>query len=142
MGTSTDAILYFGFDLGSEEDLDAPWIEEDMEVDAFIAAKWGVVEPNGPFTGNEAAYREYWEKEKSIIDRLDCHVDIHCSSNYYCYFVAIKSKTLTARRGYPESFDKSFLDVSKEDIDKLKRYCELAEITWEDPSWAIASYWG
>lgn len=143
MGTSTDGILFFGIDLGEDEDDSFPWQGEDWE--DFAADKLGVSRPEVPWEGNEDVFRKYWKEKAEAIEALECEIGTHCSDSYPCYFVAPKKKVLVAARGYPLEVTKDFLDVdvrNTEISESLKNFCELMEIPWQEPKWHLASYWG
>jgi hypothetical protein len=144
MGVNTDAILFFGIDLGEDEMQDWPWNNtgrEDYEWWDYVAEKLGIVGPDVSYDGHEKAYREYWDRRHAAVEQLGCEIGIHCSESYPCTYVALTGKKKKANRGYPNTVDKSFLDVTEDDVDKLKKFCELVGIPWQEPSWLLASYW-
>ena len=131
-------------DFGEEEELELPWLDEKYDDDwqNFVAENSGLSYPNIEYEGNEKIFSEYWDKQRKLIKELGCEVGIHCSSEYACIFVSLTNKTLTASRGYPEEVTKDFMEITEEDIEKLKRFCELLEMPWSEPKWHLASYWG
>jgi len=143
MGVSTDAILFFGIDLGENNEF--PWIDEEdgADVESFIAAKLGVSRPDCEYEGNEKLFSDYWNKRREVMRNLGCDVGWHCSGSYPMCFVCLEKFNFSACRGYPQIIDPAVMQtVSAEDIQKLKDFCELIEVEWQEPKWQLASYWG
>ncbi len=131
MGVSTNGILYFGFDFkeeGDEPDLEPAELDKYSKPD--VDCHWA---------------EEFYEAEEEFIKRGGakedrCSVSGHGHCDYLTLYVSVKGKC--ARRGYPEKLSKDFFDVSQEEIEKLKRFCKVLGIKWQEPSWHLASYWG
>lgn len=164
MGTSTDAHLYFGFDIYSEDDScdDQDFydnfvsrIEEDWA--EIWADKLGLKDESGFFKDNEYAFEagtpEYIEADKKwhdfrdkvrkIKDESIIDIDIHCYIDCPTYFVCLKRSHSYASRGYPSEVDPSLLtSITDEEIQEMKEFCEFLGIPWQEPKWYIASYWG
>jgi hypothetical protein len=143
MGVTTDAILFFGIDLGEDEG-EFAWLDSEKDLDAsdYIAEKMGVPRPDCEYSGNEQLYSAYWKKKREIMEQLGCDIDYHCTSELPLYYVYLTDFIITANRGYPEKVSQVTVRYpSEENIEKLKRFCELCDIDWEQPSWHLASYW-
>jgi hypothetical protein len=119
MGTSTNAILYFGFDFCDVDEGDAlPWGEDEDEYEA-VSKKFGSDRSN-----------------------CACIIDRHCYIDSPIFFVALKRNVFTAYRGMPSTVDIGELKVSEEEIQQLRSFCETMGIAWQEPKWRLASYWG
>ena len=146
MGVSTNGILYFGIELGDEEDVCFPWDDfvdkdNDIYVDDYIAMKLGVTEPDVPYEGNEALFSKCWEDKRKAIKATGCEVNYHGSSACVMYYVTLTAKHLEARRGYPEAVTEEFLKVTDEQKEQLKKFCAIIGVEWKEPKWMLASYW-
>jgi len=140
MGTSTDAMLYFGIECGDED----PFGGKD--IDGYDAQEqWnnehGPARPaNDDYRGPEwAAWRkakEHWEETGDGIE-----VGYHCSGEYPMYYIALKAKHLRAWRGSPKEVPVDYLAVSAEQIGILHAFFEKHDVPWEEPKWRLASYW-
>jgi len=144
MGVSTDGILFFGINLGDDEDREEllPWEEEGEEGDwgDFVTRKLGIVHPDeedGPLVD---AY--YLQKHIALI-ALGCEVQIHGAESCCAQAVVVKSSYKSASRGFPEKLSQEFLNsITEEDITKLKKFCELMGVEYQEPSWILTSWWG
>jgi len=144
MTISSDGILFFGIELGDDYDNEWPWeqVGDEEEWEAFVAEKLGVKKPDVPYEGNEAVHSAYWDAKRDIIKPLDCEIGLHCSYDHGMLYVALKSKNLTASRGSPQVVTEDFMKITSEDIQKLKEFCKLAEIEWQEPKWYLTSLYG
>ena len=146
MDVSTNGILYFGIELGDEEDVCFPWDdfvdeENDIYVDDYVAHKLGVDEPDIPYEGNEELYSKFWEEKSAAIKATGCEVDYHGSSACVMYYVTLTAKHFTAHRGYPTEIKPEDLVVTDEQKEQLKKFCEIIGVEWKEPKWMLASYW-
>ncbi len=148
MGTSTDAILAWGF-CAPWEPGEAPWEkEEDLEVGEWIAAKHGLKAPTEPYTdpyqGGDpnvsGLYEAYWAKSRDLLKELGVEFKIHCSYDYSMHVVTVSESVATAYRGDPVVFEK--LEVSEGWDAKLRAFCEKVGIECPDPAWVLCSMWG
>jgi hypothetical protein len=131
MGTSTDAILAFGFDLGEElpealtqmdEDADEAW-----DFEAWLEDRLGLTD------------KEYKER-RAAIDAFPFDLVIHCSYDYPMYFLAARGTEQTAKRGYPEAV--AMKEATPEQAHAMRNFCEEFGIEWSEPKWHIFSLWG
>lgn len=141
MSVSTNAILFYGIDLG--EDLDIDEIarncgldpdDEDYEfntLDDFYLKKIGIER------GEDEDYVE-WKKRKELALNGVCD-GRHCSGDYPMYYVSIGSH-YEAYRGHPTEVTN--LEINSDWDDKIKTYCETIGIPFSKPKWLLASYWG
>ncbi|UVD36529.1 hypothetical protein RCXUPER_111 [Rhodobacter phage RcXuper] len=140
MGTSTDAILAYGFDLGEDlsEHGDLARIDEefDGDEDAFFEAELGI-----------PAYGEPGRPSYDEIEKLKATLPVtlirHCSGDYPMYFLALPGTKREASRGAPEAIEINSLRVSTDAVTALMKWCEDhgIEVPEEGPHWHIFSYW-
>lgn len=153
MGTSTDAYLMYGYDLGSDEgwkiqglgecdEREPDWLEDD---DLASSAEKRLLASVG-FTERWARHNEgYFDRKKAAEAQVGVTIESHCSGEYPMY--VLSAKKFKACRGDVTTVDPAFLQsaVADEDlIGKLARACEALGIrpTQEKPAWLLCSYWG
>lgn len=138
MGTSTDAILAFGFDLGEElpEALTAMPEDEDdsWEFEAWAAARAGL-EP-----WSESRPDDYWERRRAAIAATPYDLITHYSYDYPMYFLAARGTEVRAYRGTPKEIDTP--EIPSATIDAMRAFCAEFGIEWQEPRWHIFSLWG
>lgn len=117
MGTSTNAYLYYGFDIldreGGIDLLEEQEKFEDMH-EYEILSKLG----------------------KETTAKVE--IDAHCHHEYPILFVS--TKTYTAWRGESTSIDSFEIDPSWDE--EIRKFCEQWNIPFQQPKWRLASYWG
>jgi hypothetical protein len=169
MGVSTDGIICYGYMF--PEGWEFPWHEYDSEdewwedVNGYIELK---IDPE-PYT--EVGCYQPWfknipelEKDRILEPRFKHHRKWseehpwpvysvnYCSGECPMYILAVPSSVTIAKRGYPEQFEPSDLDIMKH-ADELvefqqfiEKYCILkTEDEYFDPpklGWWLCSYWG
>jgi len=151
MGQSTDAYLFFGFDLG--EDWEPPWGDEDDpetpdDWESAWAEKKGVVRPKHLWglmewtPEQEAEYRAWDAAKDKAIEGIDVKTGSHCSSEYPIHYVYIRQ--FHAWRGFPAIVDPKEMETTEEDVRKLREFCEFLgiDVGDQDPQWHLASDWG
>lgn len=152
MGTSTDGILAYGYDLGGSEDwriknlgeygeLQVPWwteseddATEDEEGNSFgEAALFALC---GPFGIERPEYG--WRHEPD----LPVTFVSHCSVDYPMWILA--AKVIIAQRGYPQVLASRDLAVDPQwNVDLWKALKALGlEPKQEQAAWLLASDWG
>lgn len=138
MGTSTDAVLFYGIHADENEWED--FIGEDWQ--ETLASKFGVHEPQVPYETpeQEMLFHDYWDKKDEICEKESCAIDFHCSGEYPMPYAFVRASKTEACRGYPEEI--SGLTVQPEWDQELKGFCELMGIPWTQPKWWLVSYWG
>lgn len=131
MGTSTDAIVAFGFNLGEEwpeslrvEDEDSPDFE-DWIADQLGLGEW---QEDG-----------YWERKREAVAAFPVDIITHCSCDYPEYFIAVRGTEQRAHRGYPVRLEIPEIDTAK--IAALRQFCQQHGIEWEEPVWHAFSMW-
>lgn len=143
MGTSTDAKLAFGIDLGDElpEKMKAYLDEEGDECfdwGEFLSSLSDLQEP----IGNDYQAPEwsaYWDKQSAFVKAFPLRMETHCSGDYPMYFLCINGTHIVASRG--ETVAVSTPDVSPEKIAIMREFCDKYGIEWQEPTWQIFSLW-
>jgi sulfatase maturation enzyme AslB (radical SAM superfamily) len=137
MGTSTDAILFYGFhaDEGEWDD----FFGEEWE--NTFAAKVGTPEPVVGFDTekHKAEHVAFWRARKKLVEAEPCEVDSHCSGECPMPYVCVKASKTKACRGYPQEIKS--LTVEPEWEIQLNKFCELMNIPWQEPRWWLVSDW-
>jgi hypothetical protein len=144
MGTSTNATVAFGFDLG--EELPEAWRTEDdsdgsFDWDDIVAAESGVVAPVGEYDSSDPAWPKYWDATRKAVAKFPFTLIHHCSGDCPMYFLAVNGTEQVARRGYPEKL-KRVEFAQHETIAAMRAFCDKHGIEWQEPAWHLFSYWG
>lgn len=158
MGVSTNAYLYFGFDFFNPEDdedgrpdwSDFPRADGEDEDEHLDVGEWedvwaarvaGVMPPTVPYNKvNDKPYHEYWDRKRKVLELCPCEIGNHCSSEYPVWFVALKKASFSASRGDSKEID--LPEITESDLQALRDFCKAMDITWQEPKWRLASYWG
>lgn len=158
MGTSTNAILAYGYDLGGGDDEwrvaqvdddgfpQVDWIDADAEDDVdFPEAAIDHLRVAAGFTETDWRADGYFDRQKAIDEQIGVEFETYCSADYSSYLLA--AKAITVRRGDCKILDLAALqaEVETNGYDaKLRAACEVLGITptQEKPSWLLVSYWG
>jgi hypothetical protein len=140
MGQSTDAYLFWGFNLPAAEDEGGEEIAELTEdwEERFAVAK-GVPLPPEYSDETKPAWHEFWEKKRALVKEAGCKVDSHCSCEYPTPFVTVEASFVRAWRGDPKPI--TSIDVGADWEAKLRAFCETMGIKWQTPGWWLASNW-
>lgn len=144
MGTSTDAIIAYGFDLGAEEDLpehlSALLCKHEHEVEPALAEDHGLNWPAWQAGGGYAAYEA---AQNAVLKQIPIDLIAHCSGEYTMYFLAARGSNQKARRGYPQALEPADLNADKfaPAVDAMRAFCDRHGIEWQEPKWHIFSWW-
>lgn len=139
MGQSTDAILVYGIDLGSEDE-PPEFMNSFDDFDEFIQREAGLVYPEN---GSDQEREEYFTKAREA--RNNCPVELvcHCSGDYPMYILAPRGCHITASRGYPEEISNlNQITPSEKLMKQFKQWCLLYSVEWSEPKYYLVSYWG
>lgn len=153
MGTSTNAYLMYGYDLGGGDGpwqiqgidkydtWEPAWLDED---EGFMESVLNKLRAAAGFTETDWRADGYFERRNAVDEQLGVEVESHCSGDYPMYVLA--AKKFTAYRGDVEAIptDLSAL-VAAESLDaKLARALEVLDFKpiQEKPGWLLVSYWG
>ena len=152
MGTSTDAILAYGYDLGDPESgwkvqeadeyggLTVDWYDEGGDfmdaVEKRLLAAAGFTETDWQVDG-------YFQRKREALAIFGVKAVSHCHHDYPMYILAAHS--MTAYRESPKTVGLAELLALQEDADaRLARALEVLGLTptQESPAWLLASDWG
>jgi hypothetical protein len=134
MGVSSDAMLYFGFQVGGDEE-PPEWLGEDedgerRDFEEFVCEKAGLA-TDAPYT----------ERSK-IVDA--CPADLHwfCSYDYPMFILGVRDAEHRVNRGYLKEIGPSDLAVPDEKIAAFKAWCLENNIEYQEPKWLLCSMYG
>lgn len=154
MGVSTDAILAYGYDLGSGEEwkvketceygsLNLPWYDpEDDDADFMEAVEKKLLSAAG-FTETDWEADGYFTREREALATFGVEVVSHCHHDYPMFILAAYS--ITSHRGWVGAVDLGELVELQEDADaRLARALDALGLapTQEAPAWLLVSDWG
>jgi hypothetical protein len=131
MGVSSDGVLYFGFQVGGEEEV-PEWLEdvEDHDFENFLCEKAGLPE------------NATWEDRKKVINACPADLYLFCSYEYPMYILGVRGAEYRAYRGDIVEINPESLFVDPDKIGKLKIWCEDNGIEWQEPKWLLCSMYG
>lgn len=145
MGTSTNAILFYGYVWKEEAELceDNEWID-------VVLAKRGVKDPYAviPYVKpSEVDSSAYFEAKRLLEEEIGCDIGFHCSGAYAIPYVFITDSEITAYRGDAVKVASAQLIVSSNPswAEKLDAFVQELEIDLSEaqgPGWFLVSYWG
>lgn len=137
MGTTTDAILFYGFHAGENE-----WDEFIGEGDwkDVFAKVMGHPEPKAVFNDDtKDEHIAYWKTKGALAEAEPCEVDFHCYGDSPMPYLCVKaSKTVTARGDASEI---KSLTVDPTWDEALQIFAKKMGIPWQQPKWWLVSYW-
>lgn len=125
MGTSTDALLWYGVAGGERYDC----FDEDMLAKLFEC-------------DTDTVFDEGWEESlDGILAEYSCELITHCSYSCPGYGIALKMRSYTALRGYPER-----VTQKPPTARQRKKLAEaMKAVGWQSDGsvgWHLASLWG
>lgn len=148
MGISSDGLLIFGINMYGEDDDDLPQElrkfivtrDDDFDFDEFICKEAGLPEwePNM----SEEALSLFFDKRRKAVESYPVTFEIHCSYDFPMYILSIPETRISSGRGHPLKINTSELIVSDNKIQKMKEWCKLHDIKWQEPQWFLASLYG
>jgi hypothetical protein len=129
MGHSTDAYLYYGFDVYNAGEGLIKYYRKEVEPDKML----------------EGLGKSYWPhySERMISDLLGVSIGTHCSGDYPIYYIYVTESWQFASRGYPQVVKQWPMENLIEFRDTLKNACENLGIDYDeevDFKFRIASY--
>ena len=158
MGQSTNAMLVYGYHLGSDDNGwelegvgeygELPTLDwhdsESDEADFGTDAELRLLASVG-FTETDWTVDGYHQREREAKARLGVELETHCSGDYPMYLLIAKG--ITVYRGDVKKIDFAELaaEVQAKGADeKLRAAVQALGITpkQERPQWLLCSYWG
>lgn len=129
MGVSSDGILYFGFQVGGEDEK-PEWFGEYEDFDDWLIGQSDVSE--------DAPY----EIRKKIIEACPAEMQLFCSYDYPMYVLGIRGAEHRAYRGDIVEIGPAELSVDQIKVDAFKGWCIANGIEWQEPKWLLCSMYG
>jgi hypothetical protein len=151
MGTSTDAILAYGYDLDGPDgewqirevdEYGSPTLDWWDDDDIIEAVETKLLAATG-FTETDWQVDGYFTRRREALAAIGVEVISHCSGECPMYILAAHSTT--ARRGGPKTVDPADMAALQKDADaRLARALEALGMTptQDKPAWLLASDWG
>lgn len=155
MGTSTDGVLAYGFNLGGDEggweiteaDEYGEWVpdwHDEEEEDLVSDAETHLLRSAG-FAETDYKAEGYYDRKREAEARVGVELVSYCSDEFPMYVLA--AHTLTAYRGDVKAIDFAALEQKRVDEgwdEKLRAACEALGATPKQgqPKWLLVSYWG
>ncbi|MFI6228707.1 hypothetical protein ACIBCR_15500 [Micromonospora echinospora] len=160
MGTSTNAMLVYGYDLGSDDewklegagkygDYDFEthdWYteNEDGHTDFTEAVEAKLLAAHG-FTETDWQVDGFYQRQREAEAAMGVKVVAHCSAESPMYVLA--AKEITAYRGDCKTIDFDALDREANEVgydDKLRAALAVLGLTptQDQARWLLCSYWG
>lgn len=157
MGTSTNALLVYGYNLGGGEiewlvqeadeygGLDTDWWGEDDDRDFGTAAMRRLLEASGFTETYEDGREGYFTREREAEKAVGVKLESYCSGDYPIYTLA--AHVTTVHRGECEllNLDELARAPGENDWDrKLAAALRALGLTPKqaEPGWLLCSYWG
>lgn len=119
MGTSTDALLFYGIELGEGDS----GVADIIELDEY---------PEDMFS--------FLEQKLKDAGLSHLEVGYHCHHECPMYFIS--AKKFSASRGYPSVIELEKLAPQLSWDNDIFRACEALGLEHTEPQWVLASYWG
>ncbi|MFB4320637.1 hypothetical protein [Actinomadura sp. 21ATH] len=157
MGTSTNALLVYGYNLGGGEiewlvqeadeygGLDTDWWGEDDERDFGTAATRRLLDASGFTETYEDGREGYFSREREAEEALGVEIESYCSGDYPIF--ALAAHVITVHRGDLEVLDLAALQRMPAENgwdDKLTAALSALGLTPKQtqPAWLLCSFWG
>lgn len=137
MGTSTNAILFYGFPI-LDEDGNESEAARTPEARHNLDRIQQIVEEADADETEEIAgkFLDGWNSEAPAI------IGDHCSGECPMYYVYARASQTQARRGYPEQIDSKGMDGPHPGWDEdIRKFCESAGLKMQPCSWWLVSMW-
>lgn len=132
MGTSTDAIIAYGFDIGEEKPAFLEGVE-DSDLGNYLVKKAGLPEDTP------------WQKRAELEKTCPVEIIEHCSGEYPMYFLALRGSKVKASRGFPvnieELEEKMSGSSSKDKVELAELWCQENGLETKTFAWHLFSMW-
>ena len=152
MGTSTYAILCYGFRIkdknGDEQEIAIDWLGEENDFGGFLAKLEGIgsLDPiDNERYDKDSEYQkrcsDYWDKKEKLEEQSEIELVTHCHNEYPMYILAVRASVKNANHGEPVEFGQSIV-APAEWREKLRAFCERANMPFEEPQFILCSFRG
>lgn len=135
MGVSTDAKIFWGFELPEDSGLE--WLA-DWELQYAIEVA-GLKEPTVDYDANPKVHHAFWVARNEAISHCISRIGRHCSGDYPIYYACIKVSEVVANRGFAVTLSGE-LEVRSHWEVTLQEFCKAMGIEWQEPDWYLASW--
>ena len=144
MGSSAEAILCFGFVIKDEDGVaqEGPpdWLGDDIDFDDFVAKIKGLEEPTENYKRESKAWMEYHKQRQNIVEELGVELVMYGYLDDCSHILAVAE---SMKQGGWEVLELGQeIKVLPEWRDKLKEFCKLAGIEFQEPQFILCSYYG
>ena len=130
MGNHAQAMLFYGFELGSEG---KGWVPPWQDIGE---GGWGDLYL---YKMGKDDLTSYEPEGEAVIDACPCEIDYHNNIDEAVWFVTVRGVGLRAYEGTAEEV------CYNPDIDydtQIKDFCILMGLEYKQPRWYLAAYYG
>lgn len=155
MGTSTNAILFYGYAWEDECDL---FEDREKDWEEILLGKRGVINPWGAFPKELSHYSQkakaeiwiadrkveldvWYKRKETVRGEFSCEIGSHCSGECPIPYVYVKESQLLAYRG--SVVEVGNINIRESWNSSLDRFLDALEIKkpHENPKWCLVSMW-
>jgi hypothetical protein len=149
MGTSTDGILAYGYDLGEDYGFDwddesprPEWVDSDgyESAENTLVAAAGFTDPEPDFDAGLEGWRSWSRRRDDAKKALGIEMVMHCSDE--CTMWILAAKHFNASRGYPVEVNLDLPENADERLSWALDVLGLTKFQGQQPKWLLASWWG
>jgi hypothetical protein len=129
MGVSTNAMLYFGFEIDPDvDDMEEifPGWEEIGDFDDWVTARAGITD---------------WRKKSDFMKACPAELFDHCHHENRMFVLGPRGAEYTVYRGSTKEITPEML-ARPAGTDAFLAWCEENGIKTKEPRWLLCSYWG
>lgn len=136
MGISSNAMLYFGFPVGDNDEpptfLEGRDNEDGVteDFDDLICERAGL-----------AADADYATR-KVAIEACPAEMQSYCSYEWPMFLLCVRGAEHLVHRGYTAEITPENMTVAPEKVAAFKAWCEANAIEWQEPKWLLCSMYG
>ena len=144
MGTSTDAIICYGIQIGKDGDMPEIFCEDDRDFDDILIEAFGCPpQVEWADSGSQKdAWDKDWEARNKFKKELGLELVRHCYLDETMYCLAITKSIQTVHRGYPEEVEANTVVREYAWDKKLAEAIKVLKLEDATPKWWLQSYWG
>lgn len=133
-------IVFWGFVI--PDDVELPWEAHDAaQWQDHFATVMELKPPEVAYEGNEEEYHTYYDQMQAAVVEAGCEVDATGDHEWAerPRFVHVTAGQIYASAPQVEPLDAGRLEVKPEWNAKLKSFCELMGIPFQEPGWYLTS---
>lgn len=148
MGTTTNGLLFFGFEVGGSEASGDHLNYLRLHDDEHERTAEEIEELASDPTFDEYGDEELENPESALYELAKTDewkgltLSNVCSHSCEQFCLTHDAVQFEARRGRPIDIDPSALVCPPEVLAQMKAFCERFRIPWQEPKWMLGSYWG